>query len=157
MENLKNQLSAIYRAKEQELQAMSDDGKDGLIDFAILDQEIDDVNRALEVINSDKDIDDKLNDLDSVLSETTSNSLYNALHSFLDNVICVETYGTYIEETDTQHIKIVAVTKPFLGAFAADNYEWTMEQFLGEFTWDHTEDIDVLAQEHGALVGVCER
>lgn len=156
MENLKARLQEIITKKEAQLAHLEATTPE-VIDCPILECEIDDAKAIVEYIDSTQDIDDKLNSIEGVLNTTTSGTIYDTVKAYLDQVVCLETYGTYIEEGDIQYIKVVAVTKPFLSAFAHDEFEWTLEEFLGEYTWDNTEGIDALAQEHGALVGVCER
>jgi hypothetical protein len=157
MENLKAKLQEIITLKEAKLAQLEATTPES-IDCPITEEEINDAKRAVEIIDSEEAFDDKANKLDhEIMSFTTSASIYDAIHEYLDSVVIVETYGTYIEEGDVQYIKCVAVDRGWFEGYCQDKWDSAVAEFLVDYTWDHTEAIDELAREESGLVSVWER
>jgi hypothetical protein len=150
---LRESLDGMYHSLEIEQQQISDNGRD----LTQVDLELIQVSTALEIINAEMDFDDKLNKLEELKDGTSYSLLFSALDTYLDGIIIVETYGKYIETTDDQYIRTVAVKREWFEQWCIGTQDMAVAEFLSEYTWDNTDGIHELAKAENGLVAVWDR
>ena len=71
----------------------------------------------------------------------------------MNEAVQLVTYGPYIPEGDVQYERIFSVPRQWLENYIQEDWG-TIEEFLGEYTWDTTLDTYAQAVQDGVLLEV---